>query len=56
MVNHMIYYNQKGGKQMDKKKKHKRKRSTIDYKMLLANAIVDLIIGILLLIIEHYIF
>lgn len=54
MVYHILYYNQKGGKQM-RKKKHK-KRSTIDYENLIATAIVDLIIGILLLIIEHFFF
>ena len=37
------------------KKKHK-KRSTIDYETLFAGAIVDLMIGILLLIIEHFFF
>ena len=41
---------------MSKRKRHKRKRSTIDYETLLASAIVDLVIGILLLIIEHYFF
>ena len=40
---------------MSKKKKHKKKKSTIDWKTLTASAIADLIIGIILLILEHLI-
>lgn len=56
MVFHMILYTQKGGKQMSKKKKRKEKKFTIEYELIIINAIVNLIIGILLLIIEKIFF
>lgn len=36
-----------------KKRKHKKKKSDIDYKSLAAQAITDLIIGIILLILDR---
>lgn len=55
MVNHMIYLYQKGGNQMSKKKHKKMKKSKIDWKTLTVNAISDLIIGIILLLISKLI-
>lgn len=44
----MILYNQKGGKQMSKQKKKKPKK----IKKLLAQAVIDLTVGLILLIID----
>ncbi len=38
------------------KKKHKKKKPAIDWQTLIASSIADLIIGIALLIIEHFFF
>ena len=50
----MLIYNCKEVIQMSKKKKKKQKKPRIDWKTLTATAILDFIIGFILLLIEHY--
>lgn len=54
MVHPMLYYNHKEVIKMSKRYKHT-KKPTIDWRTLLATAIMDLIVGIILLILDKLI-